>query len=333
MRAIAILNQKGGVGKTTVATNLAYGLAVQGHRTLLIDLDPQAHASVIYTGDTPQAEGVEAIFENRRANMGALIAAAQVGGGEVPGLDLVRSTIHLALTTERMITQRFRERRLLVQLEKVADAYEFAVLDCPPNLGIITVNAIYAASDIIIPTTYSRYALDGTADLLDSIEEIREGEWESWWILRNAFDSRNRTTIAYIDNQLSARTCCERSFGARRLSIRHRSRVSRFSPTTPAVMARRISNLLRARSWNGREADEGRRFQAGAARRAGGGRCASLGRSRAKSQGWRRGLALQELPAGRTRHAAVEGDNGAPGGGDGSACEGSTGCEGLAAFG
>ena len=204
MRTIAILNQKGGVGKTTVATNLAYGLAVQGHRTLLIDLDPQAHASVIYTGDTPQAEGVEAIFENRRASMGALIAAAQVGGDEVPGLDLVRSTIHLALTTERMITQRFRERRLLVQLEKVADAYEFAVLDCPPNLGIITVNAIYAASDIIIPTTYSRYALDGTADLLDSIEEIREGDWESWWILRNAVDTRNRTTIAYIDNQLSA---------------------------------------------------------------------------------------------------------------------------------
>ena len=204
MRPIAILNQKGGVGKTTVAINLAYGLAAQGHRTLLIDLDPQAHASLIYTGDTPQVEGVEAIFENRRADIGALIAAARVGDGEVRCLDLVRSTIHLALTTERMITQRFRERRLCVQLAKVADAYEFAVLDCPPNLGIITVNAIYAASDIIIPTTYSRYALDGTADLLDSIEEIREGDWESWWILRNAFDARNRTTNAYIDNQLQA---------------------------------------------------------------------------------------------------------------------------------
>ena len=76
------------------------------------------------------------------------------------------------------------------------------MLDCPPNLGLITVNGIYTADEILVPITYGRYALEGTADLLDSIREIREGDWQAWWILRNAFDSRNRATNSYIDGEL-----------------------------------------------------------------------------------------------------------------------------------
>ncbi len=77
------------------------------------------------------------------------------------------------------------------------------MLDCPPNLGVITVNAIYTADLFLIPTTYGRYSLDGIADLFASIEEIREGEGDCW-ILRNAFDSRNRATNTYIDEQLAS---------------------------------------------------------------------------------------------------------------------------------
>lgn len=199
---IAVLNQKGGVGKTTVSVNLAYGLARARQHTLLIDLDPQAHSTLIYCRDIPRDRTIKEIFEQRTADLGRLIIPALVGNASVENLAVVPSNIHLAVTAERMISQHYRERRLHTQLAKLGDSYDFILLDCPPNLGIITVNAIYTADAIVIPTTYGRYSLDGIADLFASIEEIREGQRESWWILRNAFDSRNRATNDYVEKQL-----------------------------------------------------------------------------------------------------------------------------------
>lgn len=198
---IALLNQKGGVGKTTVAVNLAYGLSRAGQRTLLIDLDPQAHASMIYCNDE-RRDTIGAVFERRDAELSALIRPAVVGGHHAENLAIVPSNIHLAVIAERLLLEHYRERRLHVQLERVRDAYDYIVLDCPPNLGLITVNAIYSADEIVVPITYGRYALDGTADLLDSITVIREQDWQAWWILRNAYDSRNRATNSYIDSEL-----------------------------------------------------------------------------------------------------------------------------------
>ena len=199
---IALLNQKGGVGKTSVAVNLAYGLALEGANTLLVDLDPQAHASMIYCEDD-DARTINDIFERRDADLRPLIRPATAAGEAVERLAVVPSSIRLAVIAERMITEHFRERRLHAQLQEVADAYEYVVMDCPPNLGILTVNAIYAADVFIIPVTYGRYALDGTADLLESIGIIREGSETTWAILRNAFDARNRATIAYVDGELA----------------------------------------------------------------------------------------------------------------------------------
>src|SRR5687767_9648583 len=198
---IAILNQKGGVGKTTVTVNLAYGLAQAGKRTLLIDLDPQAHATVIYCTDIPRDQTIKEVFEHRTADLQGLIIAAEVNGTSVEHLSIVPSSIHLAVTAERLISQHYRERRLHTQIEKLGDNYDYILLDCPPNLGVITVNAIYTADWVLIPTTYGRYSLDGIADLFSSIEEIREGQG-GCWILRNAFDSRNRATNEYIEKQL-----------------------------------------------------------------------------------------------------------------------------------
>lgn len=199
---IALLNQKGGVGKTSVAVNLAYGLALQGAKTLLLDLDPQAHASMIYRDDNPSST-INDVFEHRDAELQALIQSAVVDGDVVDMLAIVPSNIRLAVIAERMITEHFRERRLHTHLENLGDTYEYVVMDCPPNLGILTVNAIYTTDVIVIPVTYGRYALDGTADLLESIDIIRQGSVTRWGILRNAFDARNRATVAYVDNELA----------------------------------------------------------------------------------------------------------------------------------
>ena len=201
---VAIINQKGGVGKTTVSVNLAYGLASAGKRTLVIDLDSQANTSVIFCPEIPREGNVADIFDRRTSDIRPLIRPAEVKGQRVANLGIIPSHIHLARSAERMIAQHYRERRLHQALEKVAREYDFILLDCPPNLGIITVNAIYTADHILIPTTYGRYALDGIADLFASIEEIREGQERSCQvhILRNAFDPRTRTTNDYIEREL-----------------------------------------------------------------------------------------------------------------------------------
>ena len=171
---LPIINRKGGVGKTSVSTNLAYLLARSGKRTLLIDLDPQGNSTVIF-GDEDAEDLVDVIFEDRKADIRRCIATATSSGEPVENLDLVGANTRLALAAERMIAQHYRERRLANHLLKVENDYDYIVMDCPPNLGLLTVNAIYTATWAIIPTTYGRYALDGVSDLVETIDEIREG--------------------------------------------------------------------------------------------------------------------------------------------------------------
>ncbi len=204
MQKITVLNQKGGVGKTTVSVNLAYGLARAGKRTLLIDLDPQAHSSTIYCPKVPKDATIGALFENRLADLAKPVKPAEVKGEACENLWVIPSNIHLAVTAERVISAQFREQILDKALSHLAGQYDVALLDCPPNLGVITANAIYAADMILIPTTYGKYSLDGIADLFASIEVLRGDRTGERHILRNAYDSRNRQTNDYINRELES---------------------------------------------------------------------------------------------------------------------------------
>ncbi|MGQ0567962.1 MAG: ParA family protein [Armatimonadota bacterium] len=166
-RIVAIVNQKGGVGKSTTAVNLGACLAAAGHKTLLIDLDPQANST----------SGLGISRERQTASIydvlldGADLAAIVVHS-MVPGLDVAPSTIHLAGIEVELAGADAAETRLKRALASVEIG--LILLDCPPSLGLLTVNALTAATEVLIPIQCEYYALEGLKQLLKSIELVRQ---------------------------------------------------------------------------------------------------------------------------------------------------------------
>lgn len=166
---IAIANQKGGVGKTTTAVNLSAYLAQQGQETLLIDMDPQ--------GNTTGGVGVN---KNDLKNTIYSVLLEEISIDEVvirtdvDWLDIVPSNIHLIGAEVELVNTIAREMRLKKALEKICDVYKYIIIDCPPSLGLLTINSLTAADGVIIPLQCEYYALEGLGQLLNTIDLIRK---------------------------------------------------------------------------------------------------------------------------------------------------------------
>ena len=199
-RVIAIANQKGGVGKTTTSVNLSASLAVTKRRVLLIDLDPQGNA----TGGS----GVDKAKITCSTNE-VLLGEASANEAVVKtewSYDLLPSNGNLTVAEVRLLSMDEREKRLKFALSEIRDRYDFMLIDCPPSLNMLTVNAFVVASSVLIPLQCEYYALEGLTSLLSNIDRICQTanpDLQLEGIVRTMYDGRNRLTTE-VSEQLQS---------------------------------------------------------------------------------------------------------------------------------
>jgi chromosome partitioning protein len=165
---ISIANQKGGVGKTTTAINLSAALALAGKKVLLVDIDPQGNSSITFLNQEVIGKSVYDLLTEPNILYDDVIYKTAV-----PGLDIVPSRINLAKFESKLIGEFDAPFRLKDRLESLAKIYDYIIIDTPPTLGLITVNALVASNYLIITIQPSYFALEGTDDLLETVEKIK----------------------------------------------------------------------------------------------------------------------------------------------------------------
>lgn len=202
-KIIAVINQKGGVGKTATTCHLAYAFAGKNKSTLLVDMDPSANATSMFIAPPyPLLTVKDFILSKDILPITAL--PAMENGETIMSLSVIGSHIGLAMVDKELTTRAFRETLLDKKLRHPAifNHFDYIFIDCPPTLSTLTINAMYAADFILIPVTYAKNALEGVADLFDVLAEIKEGQQYDIRILRNQYDARKKTVNGFIAENL-----------------------------------------------------------------------------------------------------------------------------------
>jgi chromosome partitioning protein len=204
MPVLAIANQKGGSAKTTTAIHLGAALADFGKHVLLVDMDPQGHLAEGFGLSAMELEQEISTVLDKRTGLDEIITRVR------PGLDLAPSNIRLSYVEASLFTKHRREDRLKLALAGCATRYDFALIDCPPSLGILTVNALSAADEVLIPMACEYFAMLGVELLLTTIEDMR-GEINPTLVIRGLQPTRfartvnAREVLAQVKETLSGR--------------------------------------------------------------------------------------------------------------------------------
>ena len=200
-RIYCIANQKGGVGKTTTTVNLAAGLAQEGHRVLLVDLDPQGNATM---GSGIDKRGLELTVYDVLLESASVAEARQRSPNG--GYDVIGANRELAGAEVELVELERRERRLRAALDAVRADYDFVLIDCPPSLSMLTLNGLCAAHGVIVPMQCEYFALEGLSDLVNTIKQVHANlnpDLQIIGLLRVMFDPRI-TLQQQVSEQLKA---------------------------------------------------------------------------------------------------------------------------------
>lgn len=192
MRTIAIINQKGGCGKTTVSINLAATLAARGQRTLLVDMDPQAHCAMGLA--VPEGQIERSVADLLRAGLDGSLGVEEITWQISRHLDLAPSGISLAGLEQQLGAAADRDRRLAQVLSPAAERYDFCIIDCPPAIGLLTFNALRAADEVLIPVETGYFSMQGSVRQEQTIEMLarRAGHHVRFKVLATMYDVRTK---------------------------------------------------------------------------------------------------------------------------------------------